>query len=88
MELGAQAHTHRCRQTYQFARQLVEGMTQAIAQASPWKQGAQAPGGAVKAIGEGALNAVRRLMLEGSAFETRHRTQSRLRHFDSWFAHF
>jgi hypothetical protein len=44
-------------------------MTQAIAQASPWKQGAHAPRGAVKAIDESALNTVRRLMLEGSALK-------------------
>ena len=54
---------------HQFARQLVERVAQAVAQASPWKQRPHTPGGAVKAIGESAVDPVRRLMLEGSALK-------------------
>ena len=65
MELRAQSLAHRSRQTHQLARQFVERVAQAKAQASPWEQRPHTAGGAVKAIGEGALHLVRRLNLKG-----------------------
>src|SRR6266568_1507769 len=65
VELRTQPLAHWSRHAHQFARQLIEGVAQAIAQASSWKQRPHTAGGAVKAIGEGALYLVRRLNLKG-----------------------
>jgi hypothetical protein len=65
MELRAQALAHRGREAHQLVGELGECMTQAKAQAPPRKQRPHTLGRAVKAIAEGALPLVRRLVLQG-----------------------
>ena len=65
MELGAQPLAHRGRDADQLVRQFVEGVAQAKAQASPWKQGPHTADGTVKVIGEGTFHLVQWLMIKG-----------------------
>src|SRR5262244_1912696 len=69
MALRAQALAHRGREAHQLVGELVEGMTQAKAQARPRKQRPHTLGRSVKAIGEGTPHAVRRLNLQGSSLK-------------------
>ena len=65
MELRPQALTDRSGEAHQFARQLVQRVAQAVAQACPWKQGPHTADGAVEAIGEGTPHAIRGLLFQG-----------------------
>jgi hypothetical protein len=69
VKLGAQALTHWGRQTFQFARQFIEGMAQTKAQVHPGKQRPHTAGSTIKPIGESAPHLVRRLLLKGSALK-------------------
>jgi len=60
------SRTGRSGEAHQFARELVEGMKQTIAQASSGKQRPHALRGAAKTVGEGTLYRVEGLMMEGS----------------------
>src|SRR4029450_9302365 len=69
MKCGAQTLAQWGCEANQLVGELVEGMAQAIAQTSPRKQGLHTAGGAVEAIGEGALHLVCRLHLKGRALK-------------------
>ena len=58
VELGAQPPAHRGRDTDQLVRQLVERVTQALAQACPRKQRPHTAHRAVKAVSQSTLHAV------------------------------
>src|SRR5262245_37640156 len=65
VELRAPPLAYQGRDADQFARELVESVAQAKAQACPWKQGPHAADGTVKAIGQDTSHLVRGLMCQG-----------------------
>jgi hypothetical protein len=69
MELGAQRLADWRRDGHEFLRKLVECVAQTVPQARPWKQRPQTFGGAVKAIGQHPLDAIRGLLLGCGALE-------------------
>jgi hypothetical protein len=69
MELGAQSLADRRRDRRPFPRELEERVAQTMAEAGSWKQRPHALAGAVEAIDEDPLDAIRRLLLQCRALK-------------------